>query len=59
VRLLGQRGAEQMPPIATTRVDDAGKAAVEGWIVAMAPTDIELPPAPPPEEPPPAEPPAP
>jgi len=35
LRLLGQRGAEQMPPIATRIVDDAGKSAVEAWIAAM------------------------
>lgn len=38
LRLLGQRGDEQMPPIATRSVDDAGKAAVQGWIAAMVPT---------------------
>jgi hypothetical protein len=46
-RLLAQRGAEQMPPIATRIVDDAGKSAVESWINAMPPTTIDLGPAPP------------
>jgi hypothetical protein len=36
-RLLGQRGDEQMPPIATRLVDDAGKRAVGAWITALAP----------------------
>ena len=36
-RLLGQRGDEQMPPIATRLVDDAGTRAVEAWITALAP----------------------
>jgi len=35
VRLLGQRGAEQMPPIATRVVDERGRAAVEAWIGAL------------------------
>ena len=38
LRLLGQRGAQQMPPIATRVVDDKGKAAVEAWIAAMPTT---------------------
>ncbi len=38
LELLGQRGAQQMPPIATRVVDDAGKAAVEAWIAAMPKT---------------------
>ena len=42
--LLGQRGDEQMPPIATRVVDEAGKQAVAAWITALAP-------APPPEPP--------
>ena len=35
LRLVGQRGAEQMPPIATRVVDEKGRAAVEAWIGAM------------------------
>ena len=35
--LLAQRGDEQMPPIATRVVDDAGKTAVAAWITALAP----------------------
>ena len=35
LRLLGQRGAEQMPPIATRVVDEPGRAAVEAWIRAL------------------------
>lgn len=35
LRLLGQRGAQQMPPIATRLVDDHGRAEVERWIVAL------------------------
>lgn len=57
LRLLGQRGSEQMPPIATTRVDEAGKAAVEAWITALAPAAVDVPPAEPPPADPPAEPP--
>lgn len=37
LRLLGQRGSEQMPPIATTRVDDAAKAAIGAWITSLSP----------------------
>jgi hypothetical protein len=36
-QLLAQRGGEQMPPIGTRVVDDAGKRAVEAWITALAP----------------------
>lgn len=35
LRLLGQRGSEQMPPIATRVVDEKGRAAVEAWIAGM------------------------
>jgi hypothetical protein len=35
LQLIGQRGAEQMPPIGTRVVDDKGRAAVEAWIGAM------------------------
>jgi hypothetical protein len=42
LRLLGQRGDEQMPPIATRVVDDKGKAAVEAWIAAMPKTTMPL-----------------
>lgn len=35
LRLLGLRGSQQMPPIATRIVDDKGKAAVEEWIAAL------------------------
>ena len=35
LQLIGQRGAEQMPPIATRIVDEKGRAAVEAWIGAM------------------------
>ncbi|MBX3192641.1 MAG: hypothetical protein KF819_36995 [Labilithrix sp.] len=52
LRLLAQRGGEQMPPIATKLVDDAGKSAVEVWIAAMTPAAVELPPPEPPAEPP-------
>jgi len=49
LELLGQRGAQQMPPIATRVVDDKGKAAVEAWIAAMPKTSVDVgltPPAP-------------
>jgi hypothetical protein len=42
LRLLGQRGEEQMPPIATRVVDDKGKAAVEAWIAAMPTTTMPI-----------------
>jgi len=48
-RLLAQRGAEQMPPIATQVVDDGGRSAVEAWIRALTPSPAE--PPPPTEEP--------
>lgn len=35
LQLIAQRGAEQMPPIATRIVDEKGRAAVEAWIGAM------------------------
>jgi hypothetical protein len=50
LRLLGQRGGEQMPPIATSLVDEAGRAAVEAWITALAPASEAAPPATAPEE---------
>ncbi|MDB4937701.1 MAG: hypothetical protein JWP87_4673 [Labilithrix sp.] len=43
LKLLGQRGEEQMPPIATRVVDDKGKAAVAAWIRAMPKTTFDLP----------------
>jgi hypothetical protein len=46
LRLLGQRGDEQMPPIATRVVDDKGKAAVEAWIAAMPKTTMPTMPSP-------------
>lgn len=58
LRLLGQRGDQQMPPIATKVVDEKGRASVQAWITAMpkAVPPVEEPPPPPPEEPPPEEP---
>lgn len=53
LRLVAQRGQEQMPPIATTRVDDTGRSAIEAWITALPPAAIDAPS----EDPPPAEPP--
>jgi len=34
-RLVSQRGPEQMPPIATNQIDQAGTAAVAAWISAL------------------------
>jgi hypothetical protein len=41
LRLLGQRGTAQMPPIATRIVDEKGKAAVFAWISAMRATSVD------------------
>lgn len=54
LRLLGQRGAEQMPPIATKLVDEKGRVSVESWIAAMPKPrvpPVEEPAPRPPEEP--------
>jgi hypothetical protein len=45
LRLLGQRGNAQMPPIATRVVDEKGKAAVLAWISAMPSATPAMPPA--------------
>jgi hypothetical protein len=37
VRLASSRGADQMPPIATRLVDEAGVAALRAWIGGMRP----------------------
>ncbi len=47
LRLLGRRGDQQMPPIATRVVDEKGKAAVLAWIAAMPKTTVDLGIAPP------------
>lgn len=55
LQLLGQRGPEQMPPIATRVVDEKGKAAVLAWVAALPKKPAEAPPPadpPPPEDPP-------
>ncbi|HSO39412.1 MAG TPA: hypothetical protein VLT33_43090 [Labilithrix sp.] len=60
LRLLGQRGDEQMPPIGTRVIDEAGKRAVEAWITALpspAPPVVVAEPPAPAADPPPAEPP--
>ncbi|HSO38828.1 MAG TPA: hypothetical protein VLT33_40135, partial [Labilithrix sp.] len=59
-RLLGQRGDEQMPPIGTRVIDEAGKRAVGAWITALrspAPPVVVAEPPPPAADPPPAGPP--